>query len=170
MLYRWNRRYPSDVKFDLPLEGFQPPGPAGLCGVLPTPRLPRRFICDETHLCYLVVSAAGPVPDLTGCGTGRPPASSAESQSVQSAVQSEPETSQQPAQDASSAESQQPGGGDCADLSSLPAYAGEAYVALHDNQPYFSQEERQSTEAFETYSPLDSLGRCGWPGPTSAPS
>ena len=22
MLYRWNRRYPSDLKFDLPLEGF----------------------------------------------------------------------------------------------------------------------------------------------------
>ena len=22
VLYRWNRRYPSDVKFDLPLEGF----------------------------------------------------------------------------------------------------------------------------------------------------
>lgn len=97
---------------------------------------------------------------LTGCGAAEAPAaSSAEPQSVQSAVQSEPEADQPPAQDASSAE--QPPAEDTADLSGLPAYAGEAYVALHDNQPYFSEEERQSTEAFETYSPLDSLGRCG---------
>ena len=37
----------------------------------------------------------------------------------------------------------------------------EAYEILNNNQPEFSNEEKQSTEAFETYSELDSLGRCG---------
>lgn len=37
----------------------------------------------------------------------------------------------------------------------------EAYEILNNNQPEFSNEEKQSTEAFETYSQLDSLGRCG---------
>ena len=89
---------------------------------------------------------------LTGCGdTAAPATSPAEDQSTQSAVQSEPEE----AQDASSS------AGETVELSSLPAYSGEAYVAVNNNQPYFSEEERQNTEAFETYSPLDELGRCG---------
>lgn len=97
---------------------------------------------------------------LTGCGAAETSdVSTAESQSTQSALQSGPEADLSPAQGASSAE--QPPAEDTADLSGLPAYAGEAYVALHDNQPYFSEEERQSTEPFENYSPLDSLGRCG---------
>lgn len=97
---------------------------------------------------------------LTGCGAPETPATSpAESQSTQSALSSEPEADSSGAQGTSSAE-QQPAE-DTADLSSLPAYTGEAYVAVNNNQPYFSEEERQSTEDFETYSPLDSLGRCG---------
>lgn len=93
---------------------------------------------------------------LTGCGdTAAPATSPTEDQSTQSAVQSEPEEAQEPAQDASSS------AGETVELSSLPAYSGEAYVAVNNNQPYFSEEERQNTEAFETYSPLDELGRCG---------
>lgn len=45
-------------------------------------------------------------------------------------------------------------------LESVPAYAGEAYLAVNGNQPYFSEEE-YTTEAFELYSELDGLGRCG---------
>lgn len=46
------------------------------------------------------------------------------------------------------------------DLLSIPAYSGSPYTAVHNNEPYFTAEE-MSTEAFETYSDLDSLGRCG---------
>ena len=42
----------------------------------------------------------------------------------------------------------------------MPAYAGEPYVVINDNQPFFGEEE-YTTEAFETYSALDGLGRCG---------
>ena len=45
-------------------------------------------------------------------------------------------------------------------LDELPAYAGEPYVAVNANQPFF-EETDYTTEAFETYSELDGLGRCG---------
>lgn len=42
----------------------------------------------------------------------------------------------------------------------IPAYEGEPYVEIHDNQPFFHEYE-YVTEAFESYSKLDKLGRCG---------
>lgn len=45
-------------------------------------------------------------------------------------------------------------------LNEIPAYSGEAYVTINDNVPEFSEEELVTT-SFETYSNLDSLGRCG---------
>lgn len=44
-------------------------------------------------------------------------------------------------------------------LSDVPAYSGDAYVAVHDNVPYFSTEDL-SADSFETYGQRDSLGRC----------
>ena len=43
---------------------------------------------------------------------------------------------------------------------SIPAYSGSPYVAVNDNIPFFTDEEL-TTQSFETYSELDSLGRCG---------
>lgn len=45
-------------------------------------------------------------------------------------------------------------------LDSIPAYSGYAYTEINKNVPYF-QEEEYTTEPFESYSDLDSLGRCG---------
>ena len=45
-------------------------------------------------------------------------------------------------------------------LDDIPAYSGKAYVKVNDNIPFFTEEEITAT-AFEDYSPLDSLGRCG---------
>lgn len=45
-------------------------------------------------------------------------------------------------------------------LNNLPAYSGEAYVELNDNVPSFSKKDMTS-KAFEKYSELDDLGRCG---------
>ncbi len=45
-------------------------------------------------------------------------------------------------------------------LEDIPAFSDEPYVLLDDDQPSFSPEEL-TTLAFETYSPLDLLGRCG---------
>ena len=43
---------------------------------------------------------------------------------------------------------------------SIPAYSGEPYVVVADNQPDFSLSDF-TVEPFEEYSPLDVLGRCG---------
>ena len=45
-------------------------------------------------------------------------------------------------------------------LDSIPPYSGEPYIAINDNVPSFLPGE-MSTDSYETYSPLDSLGRCG---------
>jgi len=42
----------------------------------------------------------------------------------------------------------------------IPAYTGEAYVSVNDSVPFFTDDEK-NTNVFETYSKLDSLGRCG---------
>lgn len=43
----------------------------------------------------------------------------------------------------------------------IKEYSGKAFIELNDNIPNFSEDEKKSTEAFENYSELDSLGRCG---------
>ncbi len=45
-------------------------------------------------------------------------------------------------------------------LEDIPAYSGEPYVILADNQPDFDLDDF-TTQAFESYSQLDGLGRCG---------
>ncbi len=47
------------------------------------------------------------------------------------------------------------------DLSDLPEYSDKAFIELNENVPAFTEEEKKSTEAFERYSELDKLGRCG---------
>lgn len=41
----------------------------------------------------------------------------------------------------------------------VPAYNGSAYAIVNDNIPYFTDSQK-NTDVFETYGPLDSLGRC----------
>lgn len=47
-----------------------------------------------------------------------------------------------------------------ADLSQIPNYTGNPYTIVNDNEPEFDESDF-TTEAFETYSDLDNLGRCG---------
>lgn len=46
------------------------------------------------------------------------------------------------------------------DLSNIPDYSGDPYVAINDNNPSFSEDEI-TTIAYEKYSELDFWGRCG---------
>ncbi len=45
-------------------------------------------------------------------------------------------------------------------LEALPVWSGDAYVTIDRNVPGFTAEDL-TTECFESYSPLDELGRCG---------
>lgn len=45
-------------------------------------------------------------------------------------------------------------------LENVPEYEGKPYVMINGNKPFFTEEE-YSVNAFETYSDLDILNRCG---------
>lgn len=45
-------------------------------------------------------------------------------------------------------------------IEDVPEYSGKPYVIVNDNEPYFDEKDL-TTQSFEEYSPLDSLGRCG---------
>lgn len=45
-------------------------------------------------------------------------------------------------------------------LSDVPDYTGSPYVAVNGNVPYFTEDDLTDV-SFESYSDLDSLGRCG---------
>lgn len=88
-------------------------------------------------------------------------------------IDSEDESSSAPTKDNSSTSTQIPsttqkpdnlsvgtGTANAVDPSTLPAYSGTAWTVVNDNQPNFSVSEL-TTKAYEKYSSLDSLGRCG---------
>ena len=45
-------------------------------------------------------------------------------------------------------------------LKDIPPFDGKPYVAVNGNEPYFTKDEL-TTDSYESYSALDSLGRCG---------
>ena len=45
-------------------------------------------------------------------------------------------------------------------IEDIPDYTDQIYIEINNNKPYFTEEE-YTTESFEKYSELDSLGRCG---------
>ena len=91
----------------------------------------------------------------------------ASSESSQPEQDGQPEQDSQSPQDASSAQ----GSLSIEDAAQLhidsayvaaaqaPAYSGEPFVLLDDNEPTFTSDEA-TTDSFEYYGPLDSLGRC----------
>ncbi|MGM9613542.1 MAG: DNA/RNA non-specific endonuclease, partial [Butyricicoccus sp.] len=54
----------------------------------------------------------------------------------------------------------EPASGGSTSLNDIPAYAGDPYVVVNDNQPDFNEDDL-TTNSFELYSDLDALGRCG---------
>jgi len=59
-----------------------------------------------------------------------------------------------------SIEISQAGPGVTAAPEDIPAFSGDPYVVLLDNEPGFTESQLTSS-SYETYSPLDQLGRCG---------
>lgn len=47
------------------------------------------------------------------------------------------------------------------EIASYDQNADTAYITLNDNQPEFTKKQKKKTKAFEKYSRLDDLGRCG---------
>lgn len=93
---------------------------------------------------------------LSGCGnvdtTGQP-------EFNQQTVQEETTSNSIPA-DEPSKEINQEISSSSFDLNDIPEYNGSPYVAVNDNNPFFTESD-YTTKSFEKYAPLDSLGRCG---------
>lgn len=43
----------------------------------------------------------------------------------------------------------------------IPSFSGNASIAINNDHPYFTEDEKACTDSFEQYSDLDSLGRVG---------
>lgn len=113
---------------------------------------------------------------LVGCGSGAATqvmlkAEDSETESYVEAVQTESaendpgdETEIQAAAQVQSDDSKQKvvhtGTASAFNAADVPAYSGEPYTAVNNNEPYFTS-DNLTTEAFENYSELDALGRCG---------
>lgn len=113
---------------------------------------------------------------LVGCGSGTATqvmlkAADSETESYVETVQTESaendpgdETEIQAAAQVQSDDSKQKvvhtGTASAFNAADVPAYSGEPYTAVNNNEPYFTSDDL-TTEAFENYSELDALGRCG---------
>lgn len=55
----------------------------------------------------------------------------------------------------------EPSSGNAFSYDSVPAYAGQAYVEVNNNTPYFTADDLAAAkDSYELYGDLDSLGRC----------
>ena len=46
------------------------------------------------------------------------------------------------------------------DINDIPKFSGKPYIEINNNKPYFTEKD-YTRKAFERYSDLDNLGRCG---------
>ena len=109
---------------------------------------------------------------LVGCGSGAATqvmlkAEDSETESyVETVAENDPgdETEIQAAAQVQSDDSKQKvvhtGTASAFNAADVPAYSGKPYTAVNNNEPYFTS-DNLTTEAFENYSELDALGRCG---------
>ena len=101
---------------------------------------------------------------LSGCGSTDAMQSNADStQSQVSSSYTETDTATAGSEPQASSSDGLIGAGSTAQsvtLSDIPAYSGEPYAAINNNVPFFSDSDLKTT-SWETYSDLDSLGRCG---------
>ena len=92
---------------------------------------------------------------LTACGTGGADAQSASYGNSQAAVVEKQSGSGE--NESTAGGSQDPVN---VTLDNIPAYSGTPYVVIDDNEPDFTEDEL-TDQSYESYSDLDSLGRCG---------
>lgn len=109
--------------------------------------------------------ALGIALSLVACGSAESVSSStslSDTDSVASIVSTalpDPAPTPDPTSEPTTSPTAAPSTSSAFSLSDVPAYSGSPYVIVNDNIPFFFAEDL-TTDPFETYSPLDSLGRC----------
>lgn len=98
---------------------------------------------------------------VTGCGSESADTSAQTDTQAEEADAMIPEEAEEESrQEAATDEAIATGIEDAGDVNSVPEYSGDAYVTVNQNEPEFTEADL-TTEAFEEYSELDDLGRCG---------
>ena len=106
---------------------------------------------------YLLLSACGAPASDSGDETSSTPS---ESVSIEESTPSiEPTQTEEP-EASPEVPSAAPSAAPALTSADIPAFSGDPYIAINGNEPAFTSDEI-TTDSFETYSPLDSLGRCG---------
>ncbi len=107
-------------------------------------------------LCLLTFTACETDTDTAGVSS----LVSSEAQSVASADKGDKASS--PTQSTPAQSDIEVGNGEAepVNLNDIPAYSGKPYIYINNNMPNFTADEL-TTAAYENYSELDSLGRCG---------
>ncbi len=108
----------------------------------------------QTETAQEVPGAAGDTPEAEA----EPEPEPEPEPEAEAAAEPEPEAEAEP--DAEPAEETAAGGESLFKPEDLPAYSGDPYVAVNGNTPFFTEDD-YTLRQFETYSKLDSLGRCG---------
>lgn len=107
-------------------------------------------------LCLALSACGSPASDTTSDVTSEPSESTPISEEVTSpylASSEEPEATSGTPSEVPNSESE-------VFIDGIPAFSGDPYVVINENEPAFTSDEI-TTDSFESYSPLDSLGRCG---------
>lgn len=106
-------------------------------------------------LCLLLASCGAP-SDTTSDVPTEPSESTAITEEVASPDLSPSEETEATSETPSDVPSSEP----ALFIDGVPAFSGDPYVVINENKPVFTSDEI-TTDSFESYSPLDSLGRCG---------
>ncbi len=123
---------------------------------------------------WLLAAALSAVLSMTACGEAEPESAREVLQASVTEETASDETEEPLEEEASGDDASRPPAGEHADpeelagqwsaadfsLEDVAAYTDQAYVAVNDNQPYFSEYDLTG-QSDEFYSELDGLGRCG---------
>lgn len=97
---------------------------------------------------------------FTGCSGTTADTNNVQDSTASTVTTSSEESSQEEETQTSTKDNQTIENTQAIDLTTIPAFSGEPYVSINDNIPAFT-DANLTTTSFETYSDLDSLGRCG---------
>lgn len=115
----------------------------------------KKFFVPFLCVLFLVCCA--------GLNENEPEQTVEQTESVQQSVSAESEAAAEERSSASEEETEAPGEKaeeQTVSLSEIPEYTGSPYTIINNNVPFFSDSEMPDSSC-ETYSELDSLGRCG---------
>lgn len=172
LLYRWNRLYPADLTLNgTPVQwGYRLQDATDFAGTSHEKITRERYVKKKGHnmakgkkkttlwvvlaAVILAIFALGKLGGSEPGTTARQTTAAVTETTVQTTAGTTAKQTAGSAKAKTAAKKKQT-------AANVPAFSGKPYVVLDDNQPDFSAKDKKRRSAYESYAPLDSLGRCG---------